>query len=487
MAMCGAKRGEMTARAGCGEGERAVDPQIDRQWLRGRRILVIGLARSGIAACRVLAGLGSDVTGNDQKGRGDLDSAALDEIEAKDVRLVLGSHDPGLVHGIDLVVLSPGVDPRLTLLEEARRISIPVIGELELGYLLAHAPIVAVTGSNGKSTVTALLGEILEAAGREVVVAGNIGCPLVGEVHRASEDGVIVCEVSSFQLETIRRFRPRIAIILNLTPDHLDRHGSMVAYVDAKARIFSNQGGEDVTILNADDELTANLAPRVPAQILTFSASREQQEGAFVREGTIIVRRSGRERVLMPSESIRLVGPHNLLNSLACVAASSVLGVADLAVQQTLQSFQGLEHRLEFVRKLGGVSYVNDSKATNVDAVRSALESYAGSVVLIAGGRAKGVDFRELRPEVAERVKALILLGEARQVLHDALGDLVETHEVRTMDEAVTLAARLAEPGDTVLLSPSCASFDQFRDFEERGRAFKRAVARLAPPDKDRQ
>lgn len=476
-----AMRGEMMAGDGLGGSGALLPQEIDRTWLVGRNVLVLGLARSGIAACRVLADLGCRVVGNDRKPQDELEGRGIREIEGRGVRLVLGDHDPALLEGIELIVASPGVDPRLLLLDQARRQGIPVIGELELGYLLASAPIVAVTGSNGKSTASALLGEILAAAGREVVVAGNIGRPLVGEVDRVSKEGIIVCEVSSFQLETVDRFSPRIAIILNLTPDHLDRHGSMDVYVSAKARIFSNQSGDDVTILNADDEIARGLAQYVPARLAFFSASREQEEGAYVSKGTIVIRSAGEERALMPSDRVRLVGPHNLLNALACVAASSALAVDDGAVRKALESFAGLEHRLEFVREVGGVAYINDSKATNVDAVRYALQSYAGPLILIAGGRPKGAVFRDLRPAVRGRVKALILLGEAQGALRDALGDLTETHDASGMEEAVAIAARLAVPGDTVLLSPSCASFDQFRDFEDRGRAFKRAVAVLAP------
>ncbi len=446
--------------------------------LRGKRVTVVGLARSGVAACKVLAACGASVLGTDRSPREQL-RGDLSDLKARGVRLVTGAHHPEDFTGADLLVISPGVPTDLDLLTQARSLGVRVWGEVELASRLTAARFLGITGTNGKSTTTSLLGAILEAAELPVVVAGNIGTALCEVVPTLGPSHWVVAELSSFQLETIVTFRPHVAVLLNLAPDHLDRYHGVAEYYTAKARIFMNQTPEDVAVLNADDPPTLERARGVHARLCLFSRRRTVGDGAFVRNGRVVVRRDGRTEAVCDADEVRIRGLHNLENSLAAAAAASAIGVSAEAIGAALRRFPGLPHRLELVAEVGGVRYVNDSKGTNVGAVVKSLEGYAGGVVLIAGGKDKGGDFSPLRPLLTTRVKAMLLLGQARAVLRAQLAGACPMEDVETMDAAVRRGAEIAAPGDTVLLSPACASFDMFRDFEHRGDVFRQAVRDL--------
>jgi UDP-N-acetylmuramoylalanine--D-glutamate ligase len=447
--------------------------------LRGKRVTVVGLARSGVAACAALAERGALVLGTDRAPRETL-RGDLAGLEARGVRLETGGHRAESFARTDLIVISPGVPTDLDLVAQARARGVPVWGEVELASRLTAARFLAITGTNGKSTTTSLLGAMLEAAGYPVVVAGNIGTALCEVVTTLGPSHWVVAELSSFQLETIVTFRPHVAVVLNLAPDHLDRYATVEDYYAAKARIFLNQIPEDVAVLNADDPPTLARTRHIRAQLRLFSRMRAVGDGAFVHADRLLVRRAGRTAVACGVGEIRIQGLHNLENSLAAAAAASAIGTPAPAIGAALRDFPGLPHRLELVAELGGVRYVNDSKGTNVGAVVKSLEGYTGGVILIAGGKDKGGDFAPLRPLVATRVKTLLLLGQARDVIRAQLAGACPLEEVSTLEAAVQRGAEIAAPGDTVLLSPACASFDMFRDFEHRGEVFRDAVRRLA-------
>jgi UDP-N-acetylmuramoylalanine--D-glutamate ligase len=446
--------------------------------LRGKRVTVVGLARSGVAACKVLAERGAAVVGTDRSAREQL-RGDLAGLEARGVRLATGGHHVEDFLTTDLIVISPGVPTDLDLVGRAQARGIPVWGEVELASRLTAARFLGITGTNGKSTTTCLLGAMLEEAGFPVVVAGNIGTPLCEVVTTLGPSHWVVAELSSFQLETIVRFRPHVAVVLNLAPDHLDRYARVEDYYAAKARIFMNQTPQDFAVLNADDPPTLARAAGLRAQLHLFSRRRTVGDGAFVRDGRLVVRRDGRTAAGCAVAEIRIQGLHNLENGLAAAAAASAIGVPAAAIGDALKRFPGLPHRLELVAEVGGVRYVNDSKGTNVGAVVKSLEGYAGGVVLIAGGKDKGGDFAPLRPLVATRVKTMLLLGQARDAIRGQLGGACPMEEVPSLEAAVGRAALIAAPGDTVLLSPACASFDMFRDFEHRGDVFREAVRAL--------
>lgn len=446
--------------------------------LRGKRVLVLGLARSGKAAVELLMEAGCSVRATDLRGASELaiDARAMRE---RGVRLVLGEHPVDLVDGIDLVVVSPGVPSEVPLLAEARARRIPVIGELELAYRASEAEWLAVTGTNGKSTTTALLGDLVATTGRPCVVAGNIGIALSAEVARVPADGLVVAEVSSFQLDTIGTFRPRVAVLLNITEDHLDRYDSFEDYARSKRRIFMNQTSDDFAVLNVDDPRVESLVRDVRATVIPVSTTREVQDGVFVRRGSIVSRLGDEEREIVEAARLRIRGPHNLANAVAAVAAAAAVGADAASAAAALTRFVPLPHRMEPVAELDGVLFVNDSKATNVDSVLYALSSYETPIVLIAGGKDKGADFERLRDLVGERVKAAILIGEAADAMERSFAGRTVVERAGSLRDAVRAAAAAAEPGDTVLLSPACASFDMFEDFEDRGRTFKAEVEAL--------
>ncbi len=438
----------------------------------GKRVTVVGMARSGVAAARALRALGAVVTVTDRKPAEELREriAAL----GAGIAVEAGGHPDRLFREADLVVLSPGV-PKIPQVREARQRGIRIIGEFELGWLLADAPFAGITGTNGKSTVTTLVGLMLRRAGRKVLVAGNIGNALTEAPGLLRGQDWIVAELSSFQLEDIETFRPRVAAVLNVTQDHLDRYADLAAYGEAKARIFLNQGPDDVLVLNFDDPLVRSMAERARSRIVPFSLHVRHAGGAFVENGVLT---AGGGPVCAAGE-IRIKGVHNLENALAAAAVALAAGADRSSVAAVLRDFPGLEHRLEFVRERRGVVYFNDSKGTNVGAVIKSLEGFDRPVVLIAGGLDKGSDFLPLSDLVRQKVKLLVLIGAAADKMAAVLGPATETVRAATLAEAVRIAAQRAEAGDAVLLSPACASFDLFRDFEDRGRQFKDAVRGL--------
>jgi UDP-N-acetylmuramoylalanine--D-glutamate ligase len=446
--------------------------------LAGKRVVVIGLARSGEAACRLLLKQGAMVIGADRRGEREI-GAGLCSLERDGVSLELGGQYLRSLLSADLVVVSPGIDLHEPLFARVREAGIPLIGEVELAYRYSEATFIGVTGTNGKSTTTTLLGAILKQAGLPSHVAGNIGAPLcrVAPSLRAGE--FVVTELSSFQLETIEAFRPRVALFLNLAPDHLDRYDRLEDYYRAKARIFENQWPSDVAVVNADDPLVLQAAAQARGRRIAFSRTRALTEGAYAEGDQLILALDGKREAVCRVSELKIQGVHNLENALAAGLAAAAIGASPMAIRNALVSFEGLEHRLEFVAEIGGVRYINDSKGTNVGAVIRSLESFTDPVVLIVGGRDKHGDFAPLLPLVRERVKRLILIGEAAGVLRRALASACPMEEASSLEDAVQRAAAAASPGEVVLLSPACASFDMFADFEERGRVFKAAVRGL--------
>jgi UDP-N-acetylmuramoylalanine--D-glutamate ligase len=447
--------------------------------LAGRRVTVVGLAKSGIAAARLLRTAGADVIGTDTKPVAALgrDAGGLADLG---VRLLSGAGAAAAFDRADLVVVSPGVPLDGAQLAAARARQVPIIGELELGWRATEADTVAITGTNGKTTTTALIGAVLAPEPRPVLVAGNIGTPLSAHALSFPADGLVVCEVSSFQLESTATFQPRVAVVLNITPDHLDRHGTFAAYVDAKARIFANQGPTDCAVLNADDEATRALAPRAHAPVVWFSRQRELTHGVFVRGDWIVARLNGHVEEICPRSEIFLRGQHNVENVLAAAACALWTGVSPAAIRAAIARFRGVAHRIEWLRDIKGVQYYNDSKGTNVASTLRALESFSERIVLIAGGKGKGQAWGPLADAARGRVGHALLIGEDAEKIGAALvAASVPVTVCRTLQEAVDRARALAVPGDAVLLSPACASFDMFDNFEHRGDVFKKLVERL--------
>ena len=447
-------------------------------WYEGSSALVVGLARSGRAACGLLRRHGCSVVGSDSNAGPEF-SRSMEALREAGVKIALGEQSEALLEGIDLVVVSPGVPPRLPLIEAAARGGITVISELEAAFHAAAAPVVAVTGTNGKSTCVEMLGEVFRAAGTEVVVAGNVGLALSEVAESLPTSGVLVVEVSSFQLERSPAFRPHVGVLLNVTQDHMDRHGDMRSYLDLKLKVFANQRDRDVAVLNADQpELKAALQSVPAAGRMAFSLTERVDSGAFVDCGEVRCRWKGEETALFPADGLRVPGPHNLANAMAAAAASVAMGVLADKICEGLRRFNGLEHRMETAAVLEGVTFVNDSKATNPDSLRQALLASPKNAILIAGGRDKGLSFDELAPLVAEKAREVILIGEAAGRMREAWAE-ASPRLAASLEDAVERAWELAKEGDWVLLSPGCASFDMFRDFEDRGRKFKEAVGAL--------
>lgn len=440
---------------------------------KGKRVTVVGLARSGVAAARALDSLGAVVMVTDKKPKDQLNTQ-IRAIGSSRVIVEAGGHPEHVFSGADLIVISPGV-PKGPQILAAQQRGVKVISELELAWLLSDAPFVGITGTNGKSTVTTLVGLMLVRTQRKVVVAGNIGNALTEDVSLLKQQDWIVAELSSFQLEDIDTFRPRVAAILNITQDHLDRYHDMDEYGEAKARLFMNQRKEDFLVLNFDDPLVKSYAKRAAATVIPFSRLLRFNPGACVLDGYLMF---NNKRVIHTDE-IKIKGVHNLENALAAAALAICAGTDIPAVAEVLREFPGLEHRLEFVREKRGVVYINDSKGTNVGAVVKSVESFTQPVILIAGGLDKGSDFSPLYKLFRKKVKLLILIGKAADKMGKMLGTSTETVCAKTLQDAVILASTRASRGDVVLLSPACASFDMFKDFEDRGRQFKEAVKSL--------
>ncbi|MDX2033023.1 MAG: UDP-N-acetylmuramoyl-L-alanine--D-glutamate ligase [Blastocatellia bacterium] len=443
----------------------------------GKKILVVGLARSGVAAAEFLATRGAQVTVNDAKPERELPEAA--SLRARGISVVGGAHPRELFENVDLIVVSPGVPLALPVFQVARAAGVPIIGEPELAAAFLRGRLVGITGSNGKTTTTTLIGELLKNAGLPTQVGGNIGTALISLVETSREDGFTVVELSSFQLEAVERLHLSVALHLNLTPDHLDRYASIEAYAEAKANLFRNQTSQDVAILNADNDWSLKMRERTPARIVLFSRLRELEEGIFVRGDRILCRRDGVEELLLTRDEIRLPGDHNVENVMAALAAGLACGAPVASMRETVRRFQGVEHRLEFVAEIDGIRFFNDSKATNVDAAIKCIEAFEKGVIVILGGKDKGGDYAPLAPLVRQRCDHVILLGAAADKIGAALADTKPLHRAASMQEAVEIGRNLGRPGSIVLLAPACASFDMFDNYEHRGRVFKDAVRKL--------
>ena len=448
--------------------------------IKNKRVLVVGLGKSGLAAAHFLKARGARVTVSDARPATLI--AELSGLLEEGFMVEAGSHGLLTFRRQDLIVVSPGVPLSTPVLTQVRAMGAHIIGELELGSQFLQGEVIAVTGSNGKTTTTTLIGEILKAAGKPTLVGGNIGRPVTAMVDESTQETWSVLEVSSFQLETVETFKPRIAMVLNITPDHLDRHGSFATYAALKARITAFQTAEDFLILNGEDRDTQLVAAKAKAQIYWFSTRRPIKQGAFVRGESIffVPREGSKPEPVMPVAEIPLAGAHNVENVLASVCAARLAGVSSETIQDAVKAFKAVEHRLEFVREVGGVKYYNDSKATNVDATMKAVEAFAGGIHLILGGKDKGSDYRVLEPLLRDRVKTVITIGSAAEKITRQLDGIVKIEGAETLERAVAFAHGSAVAGDTVLLAPACASFDQFENYEQRGRVFKELVQGLA-------
>lgn len=448
--------------------------------VQGRKVLIMGAARSGIAASKFLANEGAKVILTDIKSAETMQNVQA-EVETFGIQTLWGQQPDIKTISPDFIVTSPGIPLTVPPLVEAQKNLIPVISEIELAYRFCQTPFIAVTGTNGKTTTTALVGQLFKDGGRKVVIGGNIGLPLINEVKKLTPRDLIVAEVSSFQLETIDTFKPRVAIILNLTPDHLDRHGSMEGYRAVKARIFKNQREEDFLILNFDDPLVKELAYQAKSQVIFFSRKNKLEEGVYLMDNHLVIDIGKGPIPICKPEEISIKGTHNLENTLAAVATGYILGLEPEEIQNTLKNFPGVPHRLEFITEINGIKFINDSKGTNPDASIKAIEAYNESIILIAGGRNKGSDFSYFAEKIKEKVKEVILVGEAAGEIKKALIEkgFYNYHEAQTYPQAVAQAFKLAKEGDIVLLSPACASYDMFNNFEERGQAFKELVLQL--------
>jgi UDP-N-acetylmuramoylalanine--D-glutamate ligase len=456
--------------------------------LKDKRVLVVGLGKSGVASALFLKAHGARVTVSDTKSGDELRNE-IPVLLDHGITVETGGHGDRTFRGQDLIVVSPGVPVDAPSLAQAKAQGVSVIGEIELAARFLPGPIMAITGSNGKTTTTTLAGEIMTAAGFSALVGGNIGTPAISLAERAQPETVIVLEVSSFQLETIQTFRPKVAVVLNVTPDHLDRHRTFEAYTDAKARIFENQQTSDFTVLNADDSTCVAMATRTRAQVYWFSRQKEVQQGTWVRDGNILFREvagqhssaqsAAGQREVMPVSEIPLKGAHNLENVLAAVCAGVLMGCAPGKIRQAVREFKAVEHRLEFVASIGGVDYYNDSKATNVDATIKALESFPANIHLILGGKDKGSDYTVLNDLLRQRVRRVYTIGAAAAKIESQIKASEIVH-AETIEHALRKAYAAAQSGDVVLLAPACASFDQFKNYEHRGQAFKEIVRALA-------
>jgi len=461
---------------------------MNPQYVVNKKVTVLGGARSGVAVAQLLATTGAMVFLSEKR----LVVLGLDEkLGAVKIPHEVGGHSERVLDA-DFIVVSPGVPSSLEILQQAKRKGLAIYSELEVASWFCKAPIIAVTGTNGKTTTTSLIGHIFRSAGHTTIVAGNIGDPFSNHVLESRPEDMIVLEVSSFQLDHIAFFKPRVGVLLNITPDHLDRYNNSFAdYMHSKFRLIENQQRGDVLVYNHDDIVVRDFVNRISGksdvETLGVSQHYEIEAGAFLRDSErqntipeIIIRINQQEEILMQADKLSLTGRHNLYNSLAAAVAARVMEIRNDVVRESLMTFEGVPHRLEFVRELDGVRYVNDSKATNVNAVWYALESFDKPVILIAGGREKANDYHELKPLIRRKVKAVIAIGEsADRVIGELGSEIRDSIKVTSMEEAVRFARLLADAGDVVLLSPACASFDMYQNYEERGDSFKRIVHQL--------
>ncbi|MDR6224801.1 UDP-N-acetylmuramoyl-L-alanine--D-glutamate ligase [Desmospora profundinema] len=453
-------------------------PTALEEW-RGQHVVVLGLAKSGVAVAKLLHRLGVRVTVNDRKPRSE--SPEAEELEKRGIPVICGGHPDDLIGpGVDRVVKNPGIPYHAPPIKRALELGIPVMTEVEVAYLVTEAPIIGITGSNGKTTTTSLVGRMLSTGDISSHVAGNIGQALADVAPELKPDQWLVAELSSFQLKGTVRFRPRIGALLNVTPAHLDYHGGMDDYIASKSRLFANQQKQDTAVLNWDSPVCRRIGEKRKGRVVWFSRREEVPQGWHIRDGMIVQRKDGTEKAVMPVSKVRLPGVH-VENGLAAAAIASAAGCSMTAIAHELASFTGVEHRLEFVTEKDGVRWYNDSKATNPQAATAALESFPSGVVLIAGGLDRGIDFHELTPVFRDRLKGLVTFGQTADILlrRAQEAQVVHRRQASGVREAVRLAADMAEPGDIVLLSPACASWDQHASFEERGSIFKEAVHSL--------
>lgn len=448
----------------------------------GKKVLVCGMARSGVSAAQCLYELGARVTISDSKAEEKL-AEARQPLEGMDIRRCLGDQaQPADLESYDLAVTSPGIPMQAPILRAVQAAGVPLIGELELGAQVSRAPLYAVTGTNGKTTTTTLIGEIFRNLGKTTYVVGNIGYPFTACALQCGEEDVAVAEVSSFQLETISTFHPHIAVMCNITEDHLNRHGTMEEYIRVKERIFENMGQGDYAVLNLDDPIVRGMAERIPCTPAFFSRRQEVETGAYLEGEEVVFSLNGHKKRVLRADEIRIPGEHNLENALAATALTMLAGVPAPVVRHTLKTFPGVEHRIETVRTVEGVTYINDSKGTNVDASIRAVRAMKVPTVLLAGGYDKHTDFLPLAREIlASKIHTVVVLGDTAEQIERALRAVgfESILHAKTFEEAVLLARSCAKEGENVLLSPACASFDMFQDYEERGRVFKEIVSRL--------
>jgi len=442
--------------------------------LRKMRVLAVGLARTGEATALFCAKHNAIVTATDQRPENELGDAPAKLREAG-VTLELGGHREKTYLAQDLIIPSPGVPADDPLLAKARSKGITIWSEIELAYRFLEGELIGITGSNGKTTTTTLVHHILKKGGKHALLAGNVGTPLISCVEEMKAGTISVVELSSFQLELIDKFRPDIGVFLNVTPDHLDRHKTMAAYAAAKARIFEKQTEMDAAVLNADDTPTVALAPKKP-QVFWFSRKKSVGQGAYLRGDEIVIAHHGKEEFVMNRGEIPLPGAHNVENALAAVMAARLAEVDTRTIAAAVKSFEGVEHRLEFVAEIGGVRYYNDSKATNVDATLKALDAFPGRILVILGGKDKGSDYAVLREALRDKAILALLIGTAAEKIESQISGSVAIERAETMERAVETASQAARAGDVVLLAPACASFDQFENYEHRGRVFKELV-----------
>ncbi|MGA2330496.1 MAG: UDP-N-acetylmuramoyl-L-alanine--D-glutamate ligase [Syntrophales bacterium] len=446
--------------------------------LKEQRILVIGLGKTGIASVRFLMGQGARVIVTDAKPQAELRDAVR-ELGSLSANLEFCAYSTDVLSRFDMIVPSPGVPPADIILAAAKSRKIPILSEIELAYRFLKPPLIAITGTNGKTTTTTLIGHILAREGKRVFVGGNIGNPLIGYLEGKQDDDYAVVEVSSFQLQWIQSFHPFVSILLNTTSDHVDYHGSFEAYRATKERIFENQKDGDLAILNADEPRSFLLEKNTAAKVQFFSTRTEVKKGIFLRDGTLVHYTAPGDREEYPLDMIKIPGLHNVENVMAAIMAARYCGCSHENIISAVADFKGIPHRIEFTEEKNGVAFYDDSKGTNVGAVARALETFSRPVILLMGGRDKEGDFETLSPLIRSQVKELVLFGEARNKIYDLIGGAVETSKTTTLKEAIELAYRHSRPGDVVLLSPGCASFDEFSNYKERGRFFKDVVKSL--------
>jgi UDP-N-acetylmuramoylalanine--D-glutamate ligase len=442
--------------------------------LRGKRVLIIGLGKTGVETARFLVGMGADILICDEKPEPEL-QPFVDKLDDLKVDLKMGCHSTDLLFDVDLIVPSPGVPPVNVLLRDAVKKGIEIVSEIELAARFIEMPYIAITGTNGKTTTTKLLGEILTRWGKKIFVGGNIGNPLISYLNGEKKEDYLVVEVSSFQLQWMSSFHPSVAVLLNTSSDHLDYHETFEEYRAVKERIFVNQSGGD-----CDESVSPGLLEGMNAEIVRFSSSSSLERGIYFDGPALHYLDSKGSREVYPLSDIRLKGSHNLENIMAAIAAARWCGCPPVSIIDTLREFDGMPHRVEFVGEKNGVAFYNDSKGTNVGAALRALESFPGPVILLMGGRDKGGDFERLREPIRNKVRKLILFGEAGERIHQLLGGIVKTAVVEGLEDAMVSASAVSRPGDTVLLSPGCSSFDEFENYEARGDFFKESFSRMA-------